>query len=211
MAEYDIWAFFFWKLWIWCSLRKLCLLSGKEWMGLFIHQNKPHKVADKALCKTRPGLQMGLAAWWSTASPSDRWSKQEFIKRATSNFAYAVTAVWWHTVKAGQLLLSEPAKGTLPYAAGTAVTSGFKLEREGKTRIPWLSFLVDLCRCGINIAKILFSDFLSFAIWKTHAGSWWASPAPSGLHKLFPLHALPVGLRSVRAFRSSTIIDFIRK
>jgi len=34
------------------------------WKGMDgpIHQNKPHKVAAKAVCKSSPDLQMGLAA-----------------------------------------------------------------------------------------------------------------------------------------------------
>ena len=75
-------------------------------------------VAGKALCKSCTLLQMGLISWWSTASGSGRWSKQAFIKRATSNFAYASTAalVPYHRGQTAVAVWASQGNPTLHYS-----------------------------------------------------------------------------------------------
>lgn len=123
--------------------------------------------------------------------------------------------LWCHTTGAGQLLLPEPAKGTLPCMSYSHSSDfSFQYEKSWKKQEssdpPVLQPFAGTEYCGIYFQKDAFFTFCSLQSEKHVLGADEQALLEHPPHKLFPLHALPVGPSSVGTFRSQSITDFSR-
>lgn len=132
-------------------------------------------VAGKALCTSCTLLQMGLTAWWSTASGSGRWSKWAFIKRATSNFVCTSTAalVPSHRGRTAVAAWASQGNSTLHYSHSSDFNFQFenRWNKRESADPPVLQPFAGTEYYEIDIIKIL----LLLAFWKTWIGSWWTT------------------------------------